>query len=789
MRHLLSLTVLLALSSVANAQTLEDFESSSTLWKAGIAPNYSDSGATAVAFSSEHASDGQQALELKFGLAKPKAIFLLEKPFNLQAAGALEFEVFNPDTASSMALALSTGDSWEWYESEVLPLNGGAQTVRFDLTSAYKSAKTGWKFETKIQNLATTQRIALLFYPVTAGSVFIDKVRIGQGKSEVISALSAAMPTPAVPASKAETIAPSSAPTPQTTPTAAKLGPQRASRVALKALSSNFKRGSRIEWIVETDGRYANPFDPTQADPQATLISPTGKSYTVPSFWYQDYDPNTLEPKGEAHFRLRFLPLEAGSWSITVSLGAAKSAPQTFEVANAKTKGFVRVNPKNPHYFAFEDGSPYLPIGLNIGWSTGQGKTVLEDYKKWFDHLSQNGGNYARVWMAPWSFSLEWNDTGLGDYTKRLQRAWLLDQVFEMAEARHIHIMLTLLNHGPFSETVNSEWKDNPYNLANGGPLKTPSEFTSNPRALELYKRKLRYTAARYAASTSLFSWEWWNEVNWTPIGGDALERWIGEMTPILKKFDPYHHLISSSFSTGGTSSLWKRPDIDYSQQHDYSQRDPARTFSMALRDFTETAPNKPVLLSELGYSSGGIDDLPINRDLMQFHNGIWAQPFLGYAGTAMYWWWDNLVEPQNLWTHYKGFADFMIAEDLSKMTPFRPKLVNTLNATALGLGGVGRTLVWVRSSGFETDTAKKAYSDALSEGKAGPDWKYVPPILYKLEVTIPNVPAGTYQIQFYAPQKNLWLEKRTVHITGGDLKVVLPNFDKDLAFKVLWQK
>ena len=67
----------------------------------------------------------------------------------------------------------------------------------------------------------------------------------------------------------------------------------------------------------------------------------------------------------------------------------AESAEQTFNVTSSTNHGFVRVSPTDSHYFAFDDGSFYFPIGLNMGWSTG---SVLEDYTRWLDHLSQSGG-------------------------------------------------------------------------------------------------------------------------------------------------------------------------------------------------------------------------------------------------------------------------------------------------------------------------------------------------------------------------------------------------------------
>ncbi len=158
----------------------------------------------------------------------------------------------------------------------------------------------------------------------------------------------------------------------------------------------------------------------------------------------------------------------------------------------------MRLNRQNPRYYAFDNGDFYFPIGPNLGWATQSGLGVLKDYERWLDRLSQNGGNVGRVWMASWSFAIEWNDTGLGDYSGRMQQAWLLDQVFKLAEQRGVYLMLTLLNHGAFSDSVNPEWDSNPYNAANGGPLKTPREFGRNKRgqgdlqaAPALYRRAL----------------------------------------------------------------------------------------------------------------------------------------------------------------------------------------------------------------------------------------------------------------------------------------------------------
>ena len=561
--------------------------------------------------------------------------------------------------------------------------------------------------------------------------------------------------------------------------------------LSLSAPASATRTFQPTELSLTSDGIFANPYDPAQADLQVSFTSPAGKVMTVPAFWYQDFDRATLRPKGTAGWRVRFTPTSAGQWTASAAFAkpSLKSALLKFNVAASDAQGFVRIDKQNPRYFSLDNGAStfYFPIGLNIGWASEQAGTtgsVLDTYGRWLTQLSKNGGSIARVWMAPWSFAVEWKDTGLGDYGGRQLQAWLLDQVFEMAREKGVNIELTLINHGQFSSSTNDEWKDNPFNVVNGGFLNSPDEFATNPQARALFKRKLRYVAARYAAQPNLFAWEWWNEVNWTPIGDGDLKDWIREMTGALKTWDPYDHLISSSYSTGGTSDLWKLPQIDFSQQHDYSARDPLVWGRSNVSSFTDTAPNKPVLLAEVGYSAGGTEP-PLIRDQIHFHNSIWAAPFVGYAGSGMYWWWDTFVDPQNQWPQYKGLADFLKGENLAAMT-LQNASVNTLNAGALTLQNKNRALIWLRSSAYDASEANAAYTRALIRQKGGPGWTYVLPIQYKATVKVDGLSDGQYTAYWYAPQKNVWLSVVPVTIKGSSVTLIAPPFDKDLAVKLV---
>jgi len=572
---------------------------------------------------------------------------------------------------------------------------------------------------------------------------------------------------------------------------AAPVTPKPATRLTLKPLQNKATVDGLVELNVETDGLAANPFDPAQVDLRVRFTSATSKTMVVPAFWYQDFYTATVQPKGTPVWRVRFTPTEAGQWRAQAELAKplVKSQPILFTVAAASNaRGFVRLNQQNPRYFAFDNNDFYFPIGLNIAWSNQQGAGVLKEYDHWLGQLSQNGGNIARVWMAAWSFGIEWNDTGLGNYTLRQQQAWLLDQVFKLAEKHNVYILLALLNHGPFSKTVNPEWDDNPYNVAKGGMLKAPEEFATNPQAKAYFKRRLRYIAARWSYSPHLFAWEWWNEVNWTPLADDALlGPWIGEMNKELQLFDPYHHLVSSSYANGTNTQLWKMPELSFSQQHDYTGHDPIREFKSAFDDIIKTAPNKPILMAEHGFSPADADSA-VDLEMMHLHNGIWAAPFTGYAGTSMYWWWDTLFDKNNLWTEFKGVADFMQGENLAAMT-VTTATITSKGAQALALQSDQRALVWVRSDGYGVDAAQAAYAKAIKQAIKTKiplkNWKYEPPLVEKLTLTVAGLRDGDYTAHWYSPTTAKWGDQVKVQVKHGQVTLAVPTLQRDLAVKI----
>jgi hypothetical protein len=170
--------------------------------------------------------------------------------------------------------------------------------------------------------------------------------------------------------------------------------------------------------------------------------------------------------------------------------------------------------PLDGSHLRHDDGAPYIAIGQNLAWYDGRGTFAYDD---WIAKLAANGVNFIRLWMPSWAFGLEGirrapdgsvESSSLGDYTDRLDRAWQLDYVMDLAERNGIQVMLCIQNHGPFSLEANSEWDDNPYNAANGGPLAAPDAIFTDPTARALFQRRLRHLVARWGYAPNLLAWE-----------------------------------------------------------------------------------------------------------------------------------------------------------------------------------------------------------------------------------------------------------------------------------------
>jgi hypothetical protein len=305
----------------------------------------------------------------------------------------------------------------------------------------------------------------------------------------------------------------------------------------------------------------------------------------------------------------------------------------------------------------------------------------------------------------------------------------------------------------------------------------------SDTVARSYYQQRLSYIINRWGYSPDLLAWEWWNEVDLTPITERALIPWLHEMTAYLKQRDVNHHLTTNSFSVRSWSPVWKLPELDIVQVHEYSEyyppdeRDPADRVGQQLLSLTQNLPVKPILLGEFGYSARDYGE-DVEKTGIHLHNGLWATTFSGYAGSGMYWWWDIYIESYNLWSQFKGLSNYINGVDLTQYISFSPLQITQQGAgsgQAIGLGLRGKdTMVWLRSNDYTVD-ASIAARDA-----------HEPPLVEGLTLTLEKMADGRYTVYWYDPQTANWLPKADVTAVGNVLTIPIPAFRSDLAAKII---
>ena len=474
-------------------------------------------------------------------------------------------------------------------------------------------------------------------------------------------------------------------------------------------------RYGKFECTVYLNAAVLNPYDYDEISVQGAFTGPNGQSVVVDGFFMEDFSLNTangtLAPLGAGHFKLRFCPAEEGAWSVvakvTTAAGTAAAPAQAFTCTASPAKGFIRRSPGN--YFRFDNGEQYVPVGQNVAW---QNNNIYLDFKNWLGDMAANGANFYRLWMAHWGLGIEWknNTSGFSGLKKYKQSAaFYLDWLLDYSAENGLYMMLTINHHGQYSTSVNPNWSENPYNAALGGPLSKPQDFFTNATARALHKNRLRYIVARWGYSTQVQCWELFNEVDLTDgffLNAANVVNWHGEMAAYLKSIDPYQHLVSTSGSRPAAfDDIWELGTMDFTQEHIYRgvaniEVPIAETARALLNNF-----NKPALIGEFGLSGSGTQTAADDPTGIHLHNGMWAGLFSGAAGTAMTWWWDNYVEPKNLYHHFAPLAA------VARQVPFAAGQFQTVPAVVAG--GPPSDLSFSPAAGWGAATAAQFTVDA----------------------------------------------------------------------------
>jgi hypothetical protein len=526
-----------------------------------------------------------------------------------------------------------------------------------------------------------------------------------------------------------------------------------------------------------------NPFDPDEVAVDAEVRCPSGRTYSLPGFWYGGFERSlrdgkeTLEKAGEPAWRLRVLPTEAGTHAVRVSAKSrgkeVGSGAVEFNVRAAKRRGLARLDSASKRYFVFDDGTPLFLCGLNVCW---HGERGTFDYDDWFAAQEKAGINFVRFWMWPEAFGIEWDREDRLHY--KLDRAWTLDRALAEAEKRGILVMLCLDYHGMFEVKKdywggNDYWTRNPYNAANGGPSAQQNDFFTSAEAAKIYAKRLRYIVARWSAFPSIFAWEFYNEIDneFAYLKEADVVAWHGKMARELRALDPYRHLISSSL-TGSSErpAFWEVPEMEFAQYHSYNEKYPADMMAKRTRGFLERY-KKPFFVGEYGTDWRGWKP-ETDPYLRALHQAVWSGAFTGAAGTGMSWWWES-IHAAGRYGSWSSLSSFLkgTAVARSDMAPAEVALDPGDKARGLAVLGKGEALLWILDRAYSWPDGAMDKEPKPCEG---------------LKVTLRGLTSGTYAIEWWDPAAASVIKEELREVTAdGRLECSVPPFKMDMAVRM----
>jgi hypothetical protein len=427
------------------------------------------------------------------------------------------------------------------------------------------------------------------------------------------------------------------------------------------ASAPSVPRYEKLELSVDLGATYDNPYDPDDVALDAEFTAPSGKVLSVPGFFMLrearqvTTGAEMMLPEGNGEWRVRFAPREVGTYTWRLKLrdrtGEVTGGEGSFEATAGDARGFVRQSQADSRYLAFDNGEGYFAIGHNLPIYHTIGQLGDEAMRK----FAAAGENYNRWWMCSYGFGIE-GDGKLGWY--RQDSAARIDLVLDVARELGLEYMMCMDTHQDFRE---GGWETNLFNARNGGPCATAGEWFTSPVARDLYRKRLRYTVARWGYSPNVLCWEFGNEFEgWADSPDDIKLDWHREMSAYLHKLDPFGHLVTTSFwGHTGPPAFWELPDIDIVQTHLYTSDD--RNVGDWVRDLSLkqwTTWDKPHLFGEFGIDPrGGFEEK--DPQGWGIHNALWAGLTSFCAGGPMPWWHENYIEPKDLYFHFTALASF----------------------------------------------------------------------------------------------------------------------------------
>jgi len=335
---------------------------------------------------------------------------------------------------------------------------------------------------------------------------------------------------------------------------------------------------------------------------------------------------------------------------------------------------------------------------------------------------------------------------------------FMLDQLVEAAEQNGIYLQLCLITRDLYMES-----------------LKDPKS-PEYDRAIADARNLLRYAVARWGYSTHVAAWEYFNEID----PGRPTDRFYAELGEYLEQIDVYGHLRTTS-TWHPSPKDWRHPELDMAQLHHYLRpvpdaewQDGVKVIAERTKFLKEETPRGPVLIGEFGLADtrfGRSSYMQQDRQLVHFHNALWASALSGASGTALFWWWEQL-EVQDCYHHYRPLAKFLA--DVPFTTAGLKETsasISAENVRVLGLQGKDCAYLWLFNP-------QATWGNLVVQ-------KSTPAEIKSATLKIPDLTPGRYRVTWWDTHRGEVLQQQEVSATQQPLQLPVPPFSRDVACKI----
>lgn len=520
-----------------------------------------------------------------------------------------------------------------------------------------------------------------------------------------------------------------------------------------------------LEAAAENGHPYDNPYDARQVDFTAVFTGPDGREWSVPGFW-----------DGEESWRIRFVPSAEGEWRYRLTVrdqdGESEPWEGEFTCLPSDHHGWLQVgqwvNPgHSTRYLAHHDGMPFYGVGhcnafdlMSFGWDEERGFSL-------FSRMAEHGENMVVYWPI---YSNPFFSTRHDRYS--VPDLKVIDMVVEDAARKGIYLIFTVWNHDllrdethPWSGTNPGDWE-----MQNGfHELGSIDMFFTDEEAWAWQENLYRYIIARWGYSPAIGLWQTVSEIEGTNAGQHA-DTWHERVNDYFTKHDPYRHPTTASKAG---DAWWPAgyAVMDVAQMHSYNSQHDAIGTGLLLADWTQKmweVEAKPNFIGEFG-----TPDERLHPELL--HNGIWAGLAAGAAATPMEWndsgTWGRM--DAEMYAHMSYLATFVADLPLAHMD-LVPLDVATADEDlrAWGLMGEGMGFFWVQ--------------DVSMVGAAVAEVRENVVLRSGVTVTLEGMEPATYTIHPYDTWQGSYLAEGEAIVENGRLVVPLPDFERDLAVKLI---